>query len=140
MRNRQLVASWAFEMGEKDNVIERKQKDGKTYFVVNDYDKLSEIFKIELREIQKVISTANWDEGKRLIDTYAVKVDKELHKEVLERFKKLGIAPYGGFINPKLTPVMDNGKIIDVLVTYPESFTEQMMYYAKEYSFLPTYN
>ena len=140
MRNRQLVAAWAFEMGQEENVIERVKKDGKTYFKINDYLKLNDIFKEELKQIQKLISEADGEEGKRLIETYAVKVDQELHKEVLERFEKLGIAPYGGFINPKLSPVMDNRKIIDIKVTYPEDFTEQMLYYSRDYSFLPTYN
>jgi len=140
MRNRQLVAKWAYERGKPDNVIERKVKNGKTYFVINDYMKLRELFGELLREIQRIKSEGDYEAGKQLVETYGVKVDRELHEEVLERFGKLNIAPYGGFINPKLVPVMEGDKIVDVNIEYPEDFTEQMLYYAKEYSFLPTYN
>jgi dipeptidyl-peptidase III len=140
MRNRQLVAMWAYEKGKKENVVEKKIKDGKTYFVVNDYDKLRNLFGQLLKEIQKIKSEGNYNAGKDLVEKYGVKVDKEIHKEVLERYKRLNIAPYAGFINPKLVPVMEGDKIIDVKVEYPDDFMQQMLEYAKDYSFLPTYN
>jgi dipeptidyl-peptidase-3 len=140
MRNRQLVASWAYEQGKAENVIEKVTKEGKTYFVVRDYVKLQEIFGRLLREIQRIKSEGDYEAGKALVEDYGVKVDPELHKEVKERYEKLGIAPYAGFINPILVPVMEGDKIVDVKVEYPADFTEQMLYYAKEYSFLPTYN
>ncbi|MCB0833174.1 MAG: dihydrofolate reductase [Bacteroidetes bacterium] len=140
MRNRQLVAKWVFEKGKTDNVIERKQREGKTYFVINDYDKLKVLFGQLLREIQRIKSEGDYQAGHDLVENYGVKVDQDIHKEVLERAKKLNIAPYGGFINAKLVPVMKGDKIIDVQVEYPADFTEQMMEYAKNYSFLPTLN
>ena len=140
MRNRQAISKWVYEKGQPDNVIEKKVKDGKTYFVINDYDKLRNLFGQLLREIQRIKSEGDYEAGKNFIENYGVKVDREIHKEVLERYKKLNIAPYAGFINPKLVPVMEGEKIIDVKIEYPEDFTEQMIYYAKEYSFLQTYN
>ena len=136
MRNRQLIAKWAYEKGEADNVIERKSKDDKTYFVINDYQKLRDLFGQLLREIQRIKSEGDFEAGKALVENYGVKVDPELHKEVLERYEKLGIAPYGGFINPKLTAIKENGKIVDVRVEYPDDFKEQMLYYGDNYSFL----
>ena len=140
MRNRQLIAMWAFEKGKADNVIEKKIKDGKTFFVINDYDKLRYLFGQLLREIQKIKSEGDYEAGKNLVENYGVKVDQALHKEILERYKKLNIAPYAGFINPMLVPVMNGDEIIDVKIEYPDDFTKQMLLYAKEYSFLPTYN
>ena len=140
MRNRQLVASWAFEQGAKDTVIERVVKDGKTYFTIRDYDKLQVIFGELLKEIQRIKSEGDFEAGKNLVENYGVQVDKELHAEVLERFEKLNLAPYSGFINPILTPEMKDGEIVDVKVSHPESFTSQMLDYAKQYSFLPSYN
>lgn len=136
MRNRQMIAKWAFEAGAADNVIEKVMKDEKTYFVIRDYDKLKEIFGMQLRELQRIKSEGDYDAGKELVEKYAVKVDPELHKEVLARYEKLGIAPYGGFINPKLVPVKEGGEIVDVKVEYPEDFKEQMLYYGDHYSFL----
>ncbi|MFQ5752265.1 MAG: dihydrofolate reductase, partial [bacterium] len=140
MRNRQLVAKWVYEQGKADHVIDKKMRDGKTFFVINDYEKLRDLFGQLLREIQRIKSEGDYEAGKNLVETYGVKVDTAIHKEVLERFKKLNIAPYAGFINPKLVPVMQDNKIVDVKIEYPDDFTEQMLYYAKEYSFLPTYN
>lgn len=140
MRNRQLVAAWAFEKGSKDNVIERKMKDGKTYFVINDYAKLQTIFGELLREIQRIKSEGDYQAGHDLVENYGVKVDPQLHKEVLERFQKLGIAPYKGFIQPKLTAIKDGDKIKDVKIEYPANFLEQMLYYGKQYAFLPVNN
>jgi len=140
MRNRQLVAAWVYEKGKKDNVIEKVKKDGKTYFVIRNYEKLRVLFGDLLREIQRIKSEGDYEAGKKLVETYGVKVDKELHKEVLERYKKLNIAPYRGFINPVLIPVEKDGKIVDVQVKYPANFDEQMLYYAKNYSYLPVSN
>lgn len=140
MRNRQLISKWAYEMGEAENVIEFKKRDGKTFVTINDYEKLREIFGKQLREIQRITSEGDFEAAKNLVETYGVKIDQELHKEILDRYVKLNIAPYGGFINPKLVPVYQGDKIIDVKVEYPEDFTEQMMYYSKHYSLLPTYN
>ncbi|RMF59819.1 MAG: dihydrofolate reductase [Calditrichaeota bacterium] len=140
MRNRQLIAKWAYEMGKSDNVIEKVRKDNKTYFVIRDYQKLRELFGQLLREIQRIKSQGDYQAAKELVESYGVKVDPELHKEVLERYSKLNIAPYAGFINPKLIPVMKGDEIVDVKVEYPDDFTEQMLEYARDYSFLPTYN
>jgi dipeptidyl-peptidase-3 len=140
MRNRQLVAAWVYEKGKKDNVIEKVKKDGKTYFVIRNYEKLRGLFGDLLREIQRIKSEGDYEAGKKLVESYGVKVDKELHKEVLERYKKLNIAPYRGFINPVLIPVEKDGKIVDVQVKYPANFDEQMLYYAKNYSYLPVSN
>jgi len=140
MRNRQLIAKWVYEKGMPDNVIEKKVKDGKTYFVVNDYKKLRTLFGDLLREIQRIKSEGDYEAGKNLVENYGVKVDPELHKEVLARYSKLNVAPYGGFINPRLVPVMEGGKIVDVKVEYPEDFTQQMLEYGKDYSFLPVEN
>ena len=141
MRNRQMNAGWAYEKGKKDNVIERKKTDdGRTYFVINDYDKLRVLFGELLKEIQRVKSEGDYEAGKNLIENYGVKVDEALHKEVLERYTKVGVAPYAGFIQPKLIPVMDGDKIIDVNVEYPFDFVQQMMEYGKKYALLPTVN
>ena len=136
MRNRQMIAKWAMEAGAADSVIVKKTRDNKTYFVVNDYDKLKDIFGMQLRELQRIKSEGDYEAGKALVEKYAVQVDPELHKEVLTRYETLGIAPYGGFINPKLVPVMEGEKVVDVKVEYTESFMEQMMYYGENYSFL----
>jgi dipeptidyl-peptidase-3 len=137
MRNRQMISRWVYEQGKADNVIEKKIKDGKTYFVINDYDKLRGLFGQLLREVQRIKSEGDYQAAKNLIETYGVKVDEELHREVLERYSKLNIAPYAGFINPRLVPVMEGDKIVDVKVDYPDDFTAQMLEYAEKYSFLP---
>ena len=137
MRNRKMIAKWAFEAGAKDSVIVKKMRDGKTFFVINDYEALKDIFGMQLRELQRIKSEGDYEAGKSLVEDYAVKVDPELHAEVLKRYETLGIAPYGGFINPKLVPVMADGKITDIEVQYPETFREQMMFYGENYSFLP---
>ncbi len=133
MRNRQLVAAWAFEKGQAENVVEKLQKDGKTYFRINDYEKLRVIFGDLLREIQRIKSEGDYEAGRNLVENYGVQVDKELHAEVLKRSESLGIAPYGGFINPMLVPITEGDSIVDVKVTYPEDFTEQMLHYSKAY-------
>lgn len=140
MRNRQLVASWCYEKGKENNVIEKVVKEGKTYFVVRDYEALRALFGELLREIQRIKSEGDYEAGKALVENYGVQVDQALHQEVLARSEKLNIAPYGGFINPRLVPVKVNGKIVDVKVEYPDDFTEQMLEYAYKYSFLPNLN
>jgi dipeptidyl-peptidase-3 len=141
MRNRQLVASWAYEKGMAEKVIEKVKKDGKTYFVVNDYAKLRALFGELLKEIQKIKSEGDYEAGKHLVETYGVQVDRELHQEVLDRSKKLNIPPYGGFINPRLVEVKDEaGNVTNIKVEYPEDFTAQMLEYGKTYGFLPENN
>ena len=140
MRNRQMVAAWVYEKGKKDSVIVKKFENGKTYFVITNYEKLRVLFGDLLREIQRVKSEGDYVAGKNLIENYGVKVDPALHKEVLERYKNLGIAPYQGFIQPKLIPVLEGDKIIDVKIEYPNNFVDQMLFYGKSYSFLPTHN
>ncbi|GAB4317074.1 MAG: dihydrofolate reductase [Bacteroidales bacterium] len=136
MRNRQLIASWCFEKGSEDGVIARKTRDGKTFFVVQDYEKLRELFGALLREIQRIKSEGDYEAGKELVESYGVKVDRELHKEVLERYRKLNLAPYGGFINPVLKPVYQGDTIADIKIDYTEGYAEQMLRYSKDYSFL----
>lgn len=141
MRNRQLIARWVFEKGAADKVVEMVKKDGKTYVVVNNYEKLRELFGELLAEIQRIKSTGDYEAACELVETYAVKVDPVLHKEILERYKKLNLAPYKGFINPKYEAVTDaDGKILDVKVTYDEDYPEQMLRYSKDYSVLPSIN
>lgn len=141
MRNRQLIARWVFEKGAADKVVELVKKDGKTYVVVNDYEKLRELFGELLSEIQRIKSTGDYQGAHDLVENYAVKVDPVLHAEVLERYKKLNLAPYKGFVNPKYEAVVDAaGKITDVKVTYDEGYAEQMLRYSKDYSNLPSIN
>ena len=135
MRNRQLVASWAFERGTSENVIERKLIDGKTYFVVNDYDKLRGYFGELLNEIQRIKSEGDFEAGRLLVETYGVKVDQELHAEVLRRSAPLNLAPYSGFVNPEMIATMEGDSIIDVEMTYPMDFLGQMLRYGSTYSF-----
>lgn len=135
MRNRKLIASWCFEKGRGNAVIEYVVRNGKTYVVVNDFDKLRKLFGELLREIQRVKSTGDYDAARSLVETYAVKLDFDLHKEVLERYKKLGLAPYSGFINPVYIPVYSDQDIVDVKVSYSEGYLEQMLRYSKEHSF-----
>ena len=136
MRNRQLVASWAYEQGLPDNVVERKTIEGKTYFVINDYSKLRALFGELLKEIQRIKSEGDFEAGKALVEGYGVQVDEELHKEVLARTSKLNIAPYRGFVNPVLVPVMENDEVIDVKVEYVNSFLGQMKMYGEKYGHL----
>ena len=134
MRNRQLVSAWAYEKGLNDNIIEKIKKDNKTYYVINNYKKLRVLFGDLLREIQRIKSEGDHEAGKNLIENYGVKIDQELHKEVLERNSKFTSAPYSGFINPELVPVKDNaGNIIDIKVQQPKSFSSQMLSYSKNY-------
>lgn len=140
MRNRQLISKWVLEKGKPDNVVELVKRDGKTYVHINDYAKLRGLFGQLLRELQRITSEGDYAAGKNLIETYGVQVDQDLHREVLARYQKLNIAPYQGFIQPKLVPVMSGGKVTDVRIDYPASFSQQMLDYSKKYSFLPDYN
>lgn len=140
MRNRQLNAMWAYEMGKADNVIEFVKKDGKTYTRINDYNKLRTLFGQLLKEIQRIKSEGDYNAGKNLVETYGVKVNAALHNEVLKRYAALNTKPYRGFIQPKLVPVMNSDKIIDVKIEYPQSFYQQMIEYGKNYSYLPIKN
>jgi dipeptidyl-peptidase-3 len=136
MRNRQLVSAWVFEKGKSENVIEKKVVNGKTYFVINDYKKLRHLFGQLLKEVQRIKSTGDLQAGKQLVENYGVKADQSLMKEVKDRYKQFNSAPYSGFIQPKLIPVKQGDKIVDVKIEYPEDFVQQMMEYGKEYSFL----
>ena len=135
MRNRQLVASWAYERGREANVVERKVIDGKTYFVVNDYEKLRGYFGELLREIQRIKSEGDFEAGRNLVETYGVKVDQDLHAEVLRRSEPLNLAPYSGFVNPEMVPVFEGDSIVDIAVEYPMDFLGQMLRYGTTYSF-----
>ena len=137
MQNRKLIAEWCYEKGAKDNVIQRKKRDGKTYFVVNDYTKLRALFAELLGEIQRIKSEGDYEAGKRLIETYAVHIDPELHKEVKARYEALGLKPYGGFINPDIQPVTDeSGAIVDYVPVYTDDYLGQMLLYGKKYGTL----
>ena len=141
MRNRQLIARWVFEKGAAEKVVELVKKEGKTYVVINDYEKLRNLFGELLAEIQRIKSTGDFEAARDLVEAYAVKVDPTLHAEVLERYKKLNLAPYKGFVNPKYEAVTDaNGNITDVKVTYDEDYVGQMLRYSKDYSTLPSIN
>ena len=136
MQNRKLIAEWCYEKGAQDKVIEKKVRDGKTYFVVNDYVKLRALFAELLAEVQRIKSEGDYVAGKNLIETYAVHIDPDLHKEVLERYKALNLKPYGGFINPDIQPVVKDGKVVDYEVVYTDDYLGQMMYYGKKYKTL----
>ena len=141
MRNRALIARWAFEHGKKDNVMELVKRDGKTFVKINDYSKLRHLFGELLAEIQRVKSTGDFKGAQTLVETYGVKIDPELHREILDRYAKLNIAPYKGFINPVYTAVRDNdGNITDVKISYTEGYAEQMLRYSKDYATLPLIN
>ena len=141
MRNRQLISKWVFEKGAKNNVIEKVVRDGKTYFNITDYDKLRTLFGELLNELQRIKSEGDYEAGKALVENYGVQVDAAIHQEVLDRSVKLKLPPYKGFINPILVPETgEDGKITNIKVTYPDNFKEQMMFYARNFSFLPNVN
>lgn len=140
MRNRALNAYWVYEKGKKDNVIEFVKQNGKTYVKINNYDKLRTLFGQLLREIQRIKSEGDFEAGKALVENYGVKVNQSLHAEVLERYGKLGLKAYKGFVQPRLVPVKDGEEITDVKVEYPTSFYDQMLEYARDYSLLPVKN
>ena len=136
MQNRKLIADWCYEMGLADNVIEKKVRDGKTYFVVNDYEKLRDLFAQLLAEVQRIKSEGDFEAGKALVEKYAVNIDPELHKEVKERYAALGLKPYGGFMNPTIVPVEKGGKVVDYKVVYAEDYIQQHLEYGKKYGTL----
>lgn len=140
MRSRQLIASWCYHKGKQKNVIEFLKNGSRTFVKINDYNGLRILFGELLAEIQRIKSTGDYEAGRDLIENYGVKVNPELHREVIDRFSALNIAPYGGFINPVYVPVMHDSEIADVVVEYPENFTAQMLHYSANYSFLPDYN
>ncbi|MBQ1252816.1 MAG: dihydrofolate reductase, partial [Alistipes sp.] len=140
MRNRKLIAEWCYEKGKKDNVIEWVKQDGKSYIVVNDFDALRRLFGELLYEVQRIKSTGDYEAGRKLVEDYAVKINPELHKEVLERYAKLGIEPYSGFVNPDYELVKENGQIVDVKLVPQTNYIEQMLHYSSEWSFLPSIN
>ena len=140
MRNRKLIAEWCYEQGKADNVIEWVKQDGKSYVVINDFDKFRALLGEMLYEVQRIKSEGDYEAGKALVEAYAVKIDPALHAEVLERYRALNIEPYGGFINPDYRLVEKDGEIVDVEIIYNHNYVEQMLHYSKEYSFLPTLN
>lgn len=138
MRNRKLIAEWVYEKGREDNVVEMYKDNGKTYLRINDYERLRELFGELLAEIQRVRSEGDYAAACELVENYAVKVDPELHAEILSRYEPLHIAPYRGFVNPLYTAVRDAaGNITDVTISYPENYVEQMLRYSRDYSALP---
>jgi len=137
MQNRKLIAQWCYEKGAADNVIEKKVRDGKTYFVVNDYVKLRALFAQLLAEVQRIKSEGDYEAGKNLIETYAVEIDPDLHREVLERYKALNLKPYGGFVNPEIQPVIGpDGTVTDYVPVYTDDYLGQMILYGKKYGTL----
>jgi len=135
-----LIAAWVYEKGLPENVVEKKIRDGKTFFVINDYEKLRELFGKLLWEIQRIKSEGDYAAARKLVEDYGVRVDPVLHQEVLRRWKALNIARFSGFINPVLVPEYQNGEITDVTISYPEDFTLQMLDYDKKYAWLPVKN
>ena len=136
MQNRKLIAEWCYEQGKADNVIEKRMRDGKTYFVVNDYEALRGLFGKLLAEVQRIKSEGDYEAGKKLVETYAVNIDPELHKEVKARYDALGLKPYGGFVNPDIVPVEKDGKVVDYKVVYTDDYLGQMLQYGKKYATL----
>ena len=133
MQNRKLISEWCYEKGLADNVIEKRTRDGKTYFIINDYVKLRGLFGELLAEIQRIKSEGDYEAGKALIERYAIHIDPALHKEVRERYASLGLKPYGGFVNPEIVPVIENGETVDYRVEYTDDFLGQMLEYGKKY-------
>jgi dipeptidyl-peptidase-3 len=141
MRNRALIANWVIENGAADSVVVMKERDNKTYVVVNDYDKLRTLFGELLAEVQRIKSEGDYEAGKQLVESYGVKVDPELHKEVLARYEALNLAPYKGFVNPLYKLVTDDeGKVTDVTISYDENYVDQQLRYSRQYSVLPLKN
>jgi dipeptidyl-peptidase-3 len=140
MRNRLLIAAWCYERGQAENVIEKRVENGKTYVVVNDFERLRGLFAELLREVQRIKSEGDFAAGQALVEDYGVKVDPALHAEVLARYAELDLAPYSGFVNPVYEPVVENGRIIDIKISYTESYVEQMLRYSEAFSFLPSEN
>ncbi|MEZ4957585.1 MAG: dihydrofolate reductase [Saprospiraceae bacterium] len=140
MRNRSMVSHWVFEKGSAVGAVTMEKRDGKTYIDIKDYEKMRELFGELLREVQRIKSQGDFAAAEKLFGDYGIQVDQAIHKEVLDRSAKLNIPPYGGFINPRLVPVSENGQITDVKVEYPDDFTKQHLEYAEQFSFLPINN
>ena len=140
MRNRKLIAEWCYEQGKEAKIIEWVVENGKRYIVVNDFEALRSLFGKLLYEVQRIKSEGDYEAGRKLVENYAVKVDPDLHNEVLERYNRLGIEPYSGFVNPSYELIEKDGQIIDVKLHYNHNYVEQMLHYSKDYSFLPSLN
>ncbi len=141
MRNRKLIAEWVYEHGRADNVVELVKENGKTYVVVNDFEKLRGLFGQLLKEVQRIKSEGDFAAGRDLVEKYAINIDPVMHAELLERYETLHIEPYSGFVNPVYTPVTsDSGEIVDIKLEYVDSYVDQMLEYSRDYSFLPTLN
>lgn len=141
MRNRQLIARWAYEHGQRDKVVEIVRREGKSYVVINDYRRLRELFAQLLAEIQRIKSEGDFEAAKQLVENYGVKIDPQLHEEILERYKKLNLAPYKGFVNPVMRLVKNaQGEVTDVTLDYTEGYAAQMLRYSRDYSYLNSYN
>ena len=141
MRNRQLIARWAYEHGQRDKVVEIVRREGKSYVVINDYRRLRELFAQLLAEIQRIKSEGDFEAAKQLVENYGVKIDPQLHEEILERYKKLNLAPYKGFVNPVMRLVKNaQGEVTDVTLDYTEGYAAQMLRYSRDYSYLNNYN
>jgi len=140
MRCLQLITSWCYEKCKTQNVIEKYSRNGKTYVGINDYTGLRQLIAQLLAEIQRIKSEGDYEAARNLIESYAIKVDRKLHTEVLSRYKKLNLAPYTGFLNPELIPVLSNGEIIDIEITYPQDYSARMLKYSGEYSLLKLIN
>ena len=136
MRNRKLIAQWCLEKGAEGNVIEKKVRDGKTYFIVNDFHALRRLFATLLAEVQRIKSEGDYEAGKNLVEQYGVEVDRELHAEVLERYNSLGLKPYGGFVNPDIVPVVVDGDIVDYEVVPVTDYLAQQLEYGIKYKTL----
>ena len=137
MRNRKLISEWCYQMGKKEKVIEivKNKKTGKTYVKINDYQKLRTLFGKLLAEIQRIKSKGDYEAGRKLVETYGVKVDPKIHAEILQRYESLNIAPYKGFVNPVYKPVYGaNGEIIDINISYDENYIDQHLRYSRDYS------
>ena len=141
MRNRQLIARWAYEHGQRDKVVEIVRREGKSYVVINDYRRLRELFAQLLAEIQRIKSEGDFEAAKQLVENYGVKIDPQLHEEILERYKKLNLAPYKGFVNPVMRLEKNaQGEVTDVTLDYTEGYAAQMLRYSRDYSYLNNYN
>ncbi len=136
MQNRKLIADWCIEKGAADNVVETRVRDGKTYFVITDYEKLRGLFGELLAEVQRIKSEGDYEAGKALVEGYAVDIDPDLHREVLERYASLDLKPYKGFVNPEIVPVIMGGEVTDYEIVYVDDFLDQQMKYGRDYSFL----
>lgn len=137
MRNRQLIARWVFEQGAADKVVELKKREGKTFVVINDYQQLRALFGKLLAEVQRIKSEGDYDAGRSLVENYGVKIDPVLHHEIRERYVRLHLSPYKGFVNPIMREVKDDsGHVTDITLDYTEGYAEQMLRYSRDYSYL----